>query len=78
MAAGFPSIGMGTYLLYLGNQIRVTEQFSSPRSRIVVDSPIKKGFSARVRAQVLMVCGSLVIMSGLGLPLLAWWFAENL
>ncbi|GJL63623.1 MAG: hypothetical protein NPIRA04_22770 [Nitrospirales bacterium] len=78
MVAGFPAIGIGTYLLYQGNQIRVAQSFRTPGSRVMVDPPIAKRSSARMRGEALMVCGGLVIMSGLGLPILAWWLAENL
>jgi len=78
MAAGFPAIGMGTYLLYHGNQIRVTPKIPSSGTRTIVDMPVTKDLSAMVRGQALMVCGGLVIMSGLGFPILAWWLAENL
>ncbi|GJL51351.1 MAG: hypothetical protein NPIRA01_25780 [Nitrospirales bacterium] len=78
MAAGFPAIGIGTYLLYQGNQFRVAPPFPSLGSRVMVDTPIMKSSSARMRGHALMVGGSLVILSGLGLPILAWWLAENL
>ncbi|GJL67038.1 MAG: hypothetical protein NPIRA05_20090 [Nitrospirales bacterium] len=78
MAAGFPAVGIGTYLLYQGNQIRVTPPLLPPECRMVVDTSVMKRFRDRVRGQALMVCGSLVILSGLGLPILAWWLAENL
>jgi len=78
MAAGFPAIGIGTYLLYQGNQFRVAPPFPSLGSRVMVDTPIMKSSSVRMRGHALMVGGSLVILSGLGLPILAWWLAENL
>ena len=77
MAAGFPAVGIGAYFIYQGNQIRVTRQFPSPGTRVIVDTPIIEGSPAILRGHLLMVGGGLVIVSGLALPIIAWWVTEN-
>lgn len=78
MMAGFPAVGMGTYLIYNGNQIRTSRQFPSPGTRVSVDTPIVEGPRAVLRGRLLMVCGGLIVISGLALPIVAWWLTENL
>ena len=78
MMAGFPAVGMGTYLIYQGNQIRITRQFPSPGTRVIIDTPIIEGPRAIMRGNLLMVGGGLVVISGLALPIVAWWLTENL
>ena len=78
MMAGFPAIGMGTYLIYNGNQIRITRQFPSPGTRVIVDTPVLEGSRASLRGQLLMICGGLIVVSGLALPVVAWWLTESL
>ncbi len=77
MMAGFPAIGIGTHLLYHGNQIRLSQQFPSPGSRVIVDTPIVEGPRAVLRGQLLMCGGGLVIISGLVLPIVAWLMTQN-
>ena len=77
MMAGFPVVGMGTYLIYHGNQIRVSRQFPSPGTRVIVDTPIIEGSRATLRGNLLMVFGGLVVISGLALPIVAWWLTES-
>ena len=72
MLAGLPAVGIGTYILYLGYRIRVTGQIPPPDTRVVVDTTVIKGRPARVRGMILMVLGSLVILCGLGLPIVFW------
>ncbi len=77
MAAGFPAVGIGAYFLYQGNQIRVAQKFPTTGSRVTIDTPIIEGPRAILRGQLLMAGGGLVIISGLALPLVAWWISEN-
>ena len=72
MLAGLPAVGIGTYVIYLGNRIRITGQIPPPDTRVVVDTTVIKGKPARVRGIVLMGLGSLVILCGLGLPIVFW------
>ena len=72
MLAGLPAVGIGTYVIYLGHRIRITEQIPPPGTRVVVDTTVIKGKAARVRGIVLMVLGGLVILCGLGLPIVFW------
>ena len=72
MLAGLPAVGIGTYMAYLGNQIRATCHIPPPGTRVVVDTQVIKGTSAKVRGTVLIVLGSLMILCGLGLPIVAW------
>ena len=72
MLAGLPAVGIGTYVIYLGNRIRVTGQIPPPDTRVVVDTTVITGKPARVRGMILMVLGSLVILCGLGLPIVFW------
>ena len=72
MLAGLPAVGMGTYIAYLGNRIRVTGQIPPPGTRVIVDTHVIKGTPAKVRGAICMVLGGLVIVCGLGLPIVAW------
>ena len=72
MLAGLPAVGIGTYVIYLGHRIRITEQIPPPDTRVLVDTTVIKGTPARVRGIVLMVLGSLVILCGLSLPFIFW------
>lgn len=72
MLAGLPAVGIGAYLGYLGNQVLSTGQFPPPGTRVIVDTHVVQGFPAKVRGVLVMVLGSLVILCGLGLPIVVW------
>ncbi len=78
MAAGFPAIGIGTYLLYNGTQIQATQKYALSKAQMRDDFPSRKDSRSSLKGQALMISGGIIIMSGLSLPILAWWLAENL
>ncbi len=78
MVAGFPAVGIGTYVTYQGNQIRQAQQIPLPVSRVREGTQMMKGPRALLRGRLLILCGGLLILSGLVLPLIAWWASENL
>ena len=72
MLAGLPAVGIGTYVIYLGHRIRITEQIPPPDTRVVVDTTVITGKVARVRGLILMGLGGVVILCGIGLPIVFW------
>ncbi len=77
MMAGFPAVGIGTYFLYQGNQIRRARQYPSPGTRVLKDTPVLEGTPAIMRGQLIMGLGGFVVVSGLGLPLVALWLMDS-
>lgn len=77
MGAGFPAVGIGAYFTYQGNLIRIAQQFPLPGVRVIVDTPIIVGSSATLRGYLLMAGGAMLVIVGLILPLIAWWFIES-
>ncbi|GJL56759.1 MAG: hypothetical protein NPIRA02_38910 [Nitrospirales bacterium] len=78
MAAGFPAIGIGTYMLYHGTQIQATQKYASSQSQVRDDFSRRKDARSSLKGQALMVSGGVVIIGGLSLPIVAWWLVENL
>lgn len=77
MLAGLPVIGLGTYLAYLGHQLRTTCQVSQPEPGASVECQFTNGISAKMRGTLLTACGGLMILSALVLPLVVWWMTQT-
>ncbi len=78
MAAGFPAVGMGTYLMYQGTQIRLTKPVPLPDSPEMLGTAGMEGSRAGTRGNLFIAGGGFVLISGLALPLIAWWISEHL
>ncbi|MCA9471682.1 MAG: hypothetical protein MRJ96_12290 [Nitrospirales bacterium] len=77
MAAGFPAVGIGTYFLYRGHRMRVTQQRSVSKNLAIEHAPVIGSTRAITRGLVLMISGGLIIISGLAMPLIVWRLAET-
>jgi hypothetical protein len=77
MLAGLPAIGIGTYLAYSGNQIRITSPIPQTETGRVVDPQIIKRTSPRIKGPLLIVSGGLIIVCALVLPLVVWWMTQT-
>ncbi len=72
MMAGFPAVGMGAYVMYLGSRIRATGQWPPAGMGFQSKSPIILGARANLIAFSTMGLGGMLAMTGLFLPLLGW------
>jgi hypothetical protein len=77
MFAGLPAIGIGTYLAYSGNQIRMTSPMPQTETGRVADDQIIKGTPAKMKGTLLMVSGGLIIVCALVLPIMVWWISQS-
>ena len=72
MMAGFPAVGMGAYVMYIGSRIRVTGQWPPAGMGFQSKSPVMLGARANLVAFGTMGLGGILVMTGLFLPLLGW------
>jgi len=76
MVAGLPAVGIGTYLAYLGNQMRVKSSIPQTNTGERLASKIPKGSLVHIRGPLLMVSGGFIILCALALPLVVWWMSD--
>jgi len=72
MMAGFPAVGMGAYVMYIGSRIRVTGQWPPAGMGFQSKAPVMLGARANLVAFSTMVLGGILVLTGLCLPLLGW------
>jgi hypothetical protein len=72
MMAGFPAVGMGAYVMYIGSRIRATGQWPPAGMGFQSKAPVMLGARANVVAFSTMGLGGIFVMTGLFLPLLGW------
>ena len=72
MMAGFPAVGLGTYMVYLGTRIRATAQWPPAGMGFQSKSPIELGARTNLFGFGTMGLGGILVVTGLFLPLLGW------
>jgi hypothetical protein len=72
MMAGFPAVGMGAYVMYIGSRIRATGQWPPAGMGFQSKAPVMLGARANLVAFSTMGLGGILVMTGLFLPLLGW------
>jgi hypothetical protein len=72
MMAGFPAVGMGAYVMYIGSRIRATGQWPPIGMGFQSKAPVMLGARANLVAFSTMGLGGILVMTGLSLPLLGW------
>jgi hypothetical protein len=72
MIAGFPAVGMGAYVMYIGSRIRATGQWPPAGMGFQSKSPVMLGVRSNLVAFSTMGLGGILVMTGLFLPLLGW------
>jgi hypothetical protein len=72
MMAGFPAVGMGAYVMYIGSRIRATGQWPPAGMGFESKAPVMLGARANLVAFSTMGLGGILVMTGLCLPLLGW------
>ncbi|MFA9562975.1 MAG: hypothetical protein ACERKU_11615 [Nitrospirota bacterium] len=72
MMAGFPAVGMGAYVMYIGSRIRATGQWPPSGMGFQSKAPVMLGARANLVAFSTMGLGGILVMTGLFLPLLGW------
>ena len=72
MMAGFPAVGMGAYVMYIGSRIRATGQWPPAGMGFQSKSPVLLGTRTNLIGLSTMGLGGILVMTGLFLPLLGW------
>ena len=72
MMAGFPAVGMGAYVMYIGSRIRATGQWPPAGMGFQSKAPVMLDARANLVAFSTMGLGGILVMTGLFLPLLGW------
>ncbi|MGV7229284.1 MAG: hypothetical protein ACQ9IQ_11545 [Nitrospirales bacterium] len=72
MMAGFPAVGMGAYVMYIGSRIRATGQWPPAGMGFQSKAPVMLGARANLVAFSTMALGGILVLTGLCLPLLGW------
>jgi hypothetical protein len=72
MMAGFPAVGMGAYVMYIGSRIRATGQWPPAGMGFQSKAPVMLGARANLVAFSTMGLGGILVMTGVFLPLLGW------
>ena len=72
MMAGFPAVGMGAYVVYIGSRIRATGQWPPAGMGFQFKTPVMLGARTNLVAFSTMGLGGVLLMAGLFLPLLGW------
>ena len=74
--AGMPAVGFGAYVMYLGSRIRVTGQWPPAGMGFRTAAPMKLGARAGWVGAVVMGLGLVLILAGLGLPVVGWQIGQ--
>jgi len=72
MMAGFPAVGMGAYVMYIGSRIRATGQWPPVGMGFQSKTPVELGTRANLVGLGTMGLGGILVLAGLFLPLLGW------
>ena len=72
MMAGFPIVGLGAYIMFVGSRIRATGQWPPAGMGFQSKSPMVLGRRANLFGFAAMGLGGLLAFCGLTLPLLGW------
>ena len=72
MLAGMPAIGFGTYVMYIGSRIRVTQQWPPAGMGFRVMAPVMLGDRATLVGTMVMGLGLVLVVCGLLLPVVGW------
>lgn len=72
MMAGFPAVGMGAYVMYIGSRIHETGQWPPAGMGFQSKSPVMLGSRTNLVGFSTMGLGGILIIVGLCLPLLGW------
>ncbi len=72
MMAGFPAVGMGAYVMYIGSRIRATGQWPPAGMGFQLKSSVTLGSRADLVGFSTMGLGGILTIVGLCLPLLGW------
>jgi hypothetical protein len=78
MMAGFPAVGMGAYVMYIGSRIRATGQWPPAGMGFQSKSPVILGPRTNLVGFSAMGLGGILVLAGLFLPLLGWRFMNML
>ncbi len=70
--AGFPAVGMGAYVMYLGSRIRATGQWPPEEMGFQSKVPVELGVRTNLVGFGTMGLGGILTIVGLSLPLLGW------
>ncbi len=70
--AGFPAVGMGAYVMYIGSRIRATGQWPPAGMGFQATSPVVLGVRTNLVGFGTMGLGGILTIVGLSLPLLGW------
>ncbi|MGE3939345.1 MAG: hypothetical protein AB7F90_11810 [Nitrospirales bacterium] len=76
--AGMPAVGFGAYVMYLGSQIRVTGQWPPAGMGFQSIAPNMLGDRAGWIGLLVMGLGLVLILTGLGLPIVGWQLGQLL
>ena len=72
MMAGFPAVGMGAYVMYIGSRIRATGQWPPAGMGFRSTAPVLLGSRTNLVGFGAMGLGGILLIGGLMLPLLGW------
>lgn len=72
MMAGFPAVGMGAYVMYIGTRIRATGQWPPAGMGFRSKTPVVLGARTNLVGYGTMGLGGILVIVGLMLPLLGW------
>ncbi len=72
MMAGFPAVGMGAYVMYVGSRIRATGQWPPAGMGFQSKSFVLLGSRTNFISFSMMGLGGILALAGLILPLLGW------
>ena len=70
--AGFPAVGMGAYVMYIGSRIRATGQWPPAGMGFQSKVPVELGVRTNLVGFGTMGLGGILTLFGLSLPLLGW------
>ncbi len=70
--AGFPAVGMGAYVMYIGSRIRATGQWPPAGMGFQSKVPVELGVRTNLVGFGTMGLGGVLTIVGLSLPLLGW------
>jgi hypothetical protein len=74
MMAGFPAVGMGAYVMFIGSRIRATGQWPPAGLGFRSKTPVMLGVRTNLVGVSTMGLGGILAIVGLILPLLGWRF----
>ncbi len=76
--AGFPAVGMGAYVMYIGSRIRATGQWPPAGMGFRTQTPIALGARTDLMGWTAMGLGGMLAAVGLLLPLWGWYLVTVL